>query len=781
MHPYLILSQAEIDEIRAKVKTHKWAQEAYQIVSANAFVWSTRTIDVPDKGGGFYHAVDPSDYHITVMHYNLANAARDLALMYRFTDQQKYLAKAREILLAYADRYLTYEIHDKEGRTGKDASAGGRATPQGINESTWVIPITWSYDLIYNELTPDERSRIETNILRPAADLLMLNNEGRHNHQTWHNSGVGVIGFALGDKQYVWYALHKDDSGFFYQMEKSVTPDGMWYEGSMHYQFYVLGALAPLAEAAYHSGIDLYQNLSYKGLFDFMVSYADETLRLPTINDGREVHLSELDRSRYYEIAYRRWRDPRYICLLQASERDSLEALLYGVDELSEPGPLDWRSLHLAGANLAVLRSGSGRDARQVVLNIMGYQGGHSHPDLLGLVLHGLGRTLAPDAGSIKYRQPAHLAWYKQSVAHNVIVVDGHSQERAPAGTLEAFAGTPHFQMARASTEDAYPGVHLVRTLMLTGDYLVDLFDASSDRRRTYDWVYHNYGRFHSEDLKTKPTTESPGSKDGYDYLTNVRTTHTEKDWEAEWSIAADQKVRLLMMEAPGTEVIVAEGLVAAPKGDETDDEKVPMVIVRRQGQYARYVAIIEPYYRSPVVSLVSTIDLASDGRVVSQEEATGLLIERGHLTDVIMFSESPGSKRYEDCVVDGRMACVSRSGSDVRWFYLGMGTAIEGEGWSVRLESLAMKPNIDELGVYVERIAPDRLYLQSTSDAVTIVVLRGMLAGELQVLKFDPEDTHTQPIRPISSEEGTIRFFMDPRAAYEIIGLEPPSKEGQR
>jgi len=38
----------------------------------------------------------------------------------------------------------------------------------------------------------------------------------------------------------------------------------MWYEGSMHYQFYVLRALFPLMEAAYHSGIDLYQDPGYK-------------------------------------------------------------------------------------------------------------------------------------------------------------------------------------------------------------------------------------------------------------------------------------------------------------------------------------------------------------------------------------------------------------------------------------------------------------------------------------------------------------------------------------
>ena len=29
----------------------------------------------------------------------------------------------------------------------------------------------------------------------------MDNNEGRHNHQTWYNADVGVIGFVLNDKE----------------------------------------------------------------------------------------------------------------------------------------------------------------------------------------------------------------------------------------------------------------------------------------------------------------------------------------------------------------------------------------------------------------------------------------------------------------------------------------------------------------------------------------------------------------------------------------------------
>ena len=102
----------------------------------------------------------------------------------------------------------------------------------------------------------------------------------------------------------------------------------------MHYQFYVLRALQPLMEATHHAGFNVYDNPQYKGLFDFMVTYADPELEMPTINDGRVVNLTESDRVTYYELAYRRLNDPRYVPIIEESRRTDLNALLYGVPEL---------------------------------------------------------------------------------------------------------------------------------------------------------------------------------------------------------------------------------------------------------------------------------------------------------------------------------------------------------------------------------------------------------------------------------------------------------------
>lgn len=768
-HPNLMLNEAELAEIKNKIEKHDWAKTAFQTVSANAFVWSTRSVAVPKTGGGYYHA-GGADYEITQAHYDHANAARDLALVFQISGERKYADKAKEILLAYAQTYLTYEIHDSDGRTGDKASAAGRATAQAINEAAWVIPLTWAYDLIYHTLSPDERDQIETQILRPAAELIMSNNEGRHNHQTWYNAGAGVIGLALGEKEYVWYALYKPESGFYSQMKKSVTPDGAWYEGSPHYQFYVMQAMWPLAEAAFHAGINLYKEPEFKALFDLPLRYADTTLRLPVINDGRVVYLGANDRSRYYEIALARFSDPRYATVLQASDRTSLEALAFGVPLQSAPRPeaWHWESLNLEKTGLAILRSGQGPTAKQVVLNYMGYEGGHSHPDKLGLALFGVGRTVAPDAGSIKYEDPAHTGWYKQSLSHNVLVVDEQTQLRAPAGTLELFLDSPPLKVARVSTSRVYTGVTQVRTLLLNDDYLVDIFQADSAAEHTFDWVYHNYGQF-SSDLDLQPLTTPFVKGGGYEYLSHVQSAATDQAWSADWVIASDQKVRLSMLGAPGTTVLAAGGMVAAPTNDETAPDQAPLVIARRKAKSVSFVSVIEPYAQQPVIAKIAAVKAAAaDGQFVSAQEATGLHISRGDSTDLLMLSNTKGAKQFGDYVLDGGAGWVSSTGDAVKWFYLGAGAKLAGKTWSVDVESMGTVPVRGRLGAYVQ-VEPKRLLVQSASPDVTILTLNGFLSGALQAFKLD-EDGNRVEIRPIESGEQMIRFFFDPQAVYEIV-----------
>ncbi|MFK7805546.1 MAG: heparinase II/III family protein [Anaerolineae bacterium] len=768
-HPHLFLDTAEIDEIKQKIETYDWAQTAFESLQAEADSLIGVDIIVPDTGGGFYHDDDDAAYAITQRHYDLADIARDSGLMYQFTDNPLYMEKAREILLAYSDAYLTYDITDKEGRTGDQASAGGRATAQGINEARWIIPLAWAFDLVYNDLTEAERTKIADQLLRPAADLIMLNNEGRHNHQTWYNSGVGVIGFVLGDAEYIWYSLLKDDSSLNYQLDKSVTTDGMWYEGTMHYQFYVLRALQPLMEATHHAGFNVYDNPQYKGLFDFMVTYADPGLEMPTINDGRVVNLTDSDRVTYYELAYRRLGDPTYVPILEESRRTDLNALLYGVGDLGAAAEPAWQTELYSDSDLTVMRSGTADDGIQATVNFMGYQGGHSHADQLSLVLYGAGAELAPDAGSIKYRIPEQEAYFKTTLAHNALVVDGISQERAAGGELTKFVANGSAQMAQVRSSDLYDGVTLQRTVLLNDDYLIDLYNATSEDVHTYDWVYHNRGNFSTTSDAFAPVADVSGTN-GYEYLTGTESADIDADLQADWRVSSDAYVRATLLGEPGTTYITARGPIAARKNDEIAGQPIPMVISRRQEITAtQFASIIQPY--SDSAELLTPIDIAIDS-----DTGRALEIERDSATDLLILDDQFNTKQVDGLQFTGTWSWLSQIDGNLHWAITN-GTELIGDGWRLAQEDLSGLDQPEGMGMYFEVPSAipgqevNHVIVANTYEFVSFITLEGFLdsATEINELDADGNFARTMPIK--TNENGVIKFLAQPGMTYEVVG----------
>jgi hypothetical protein len=121
-------------------------------------------------------------------HSDSANAARDNGLAYRFTGKKEFAQAGATILLAYADIYASYPVKDTNNRA--NATSGGRVTAQTLDEAGWLIPITWTYNLIADSGVLD--------LLRAAAAIIARDNAGMSNWQSWHNAAIGAVGFALG-------------------------------------------------------------------------------------------------------------------------------------------------------------------------------------------------------------------------------------------------------------------------------------------------------------------------------------------------------------------------------------------------------------------------------------------------------------------------------------------------------------------------------------------------------------------------------------------------------
>lgn len=628
-HPFLFADAATFAAAKERARRYAWARARLDRITTEAEALLASPLRIPEEGGQWSHYYicrqcaanlrEKGGKHVCpkcgtehtgwpydqvaagTVHSRNWHGAATLGLAWQLTGDARYAWRAREILIAYGRKYRSYPYHDYKGGTMK---RGARVFAQTLDESVHGIQAAWAYDLVHDSpaMTDADRRLIEEGFLRGLVETIRRNDMGISNWQSWHNALLAAVGFCLGDGEIAGQALD-GPSGLRFQLRKSVLPDGWWYEGAASYHFYALDALRWTTEAARGAGFDFYGDPDYKRLFDAPVGYMFPDMTFPAVNDSFVSPVST--HSPLYEIAWSRFRDPRYLPILNSGPRDSLEAFLWGEADLPATGALEQESRNFAGLGAAVLRQGRGEEALYVHLDYGPHGGAHGHPDKLAVIFFALGRQLAPDPGALKYSAPLHPQWYKTTFAHNALCVDGKSQKDAE-GELTLFHSEPGFAVARARCDEAYPGVRMERTVVLTGRYLVDVVRADSDSTRTYDWVWHNEGE-PAASFETKERAEPLGSSHGYQHMKEIRAGRTSAAWSADFRLKDQGGLRLTMAGGPETEVFFGTGMTDRPP------RPCPMVVARREGRSVLFVSVLEPFRGKPVTG-TGSVRLAQGG-----------------------------------------------------------------------------------------------------------------------------------------------------------------------
>jgi Heparinase II/III-like protein/Alginate lyase len=544
------------------------------------------------------------------------------AWAYAITGQKKYAEYATKILFGYAELYSKYPYHSNS-RNPKSRS-GGHLFEQTLNEAVCMSrQIAPAYDLIYDSgiLSENEHQKIQEGLIRPMLKNIDKHKAGKSNWQSWHNAGLLAGGAMLGESDWIQRAVYDPKNGFKHQMNISVSDDGMWYENSWGYHFYTLSALVNAAESARRLGIDIWQDDTFKKMFTLGIYYTMGNGRLPRLGD--DVNSSLRGKSQLMEPAYHAYRDPAILPLL--SDKPSFDSILLGRNTVS---PV-LESRVFAGAGHAILRT-EGKAELTAAFTFGPYGGFHGHYDKLSFVFYGYGRELAVDPGRARsqaYRLPIHRNWYKATIGHNAVLVDGQSQKPA-AGKLEFFQANKKCAAAVGSCDQAYPGVNHKRLLLLTNRYLLVLDELQADKTRQFDWLYHNRGQKIMGDLDSEgtfPKKDYPGSE-----YVNVHK-HGQIDGAIQ-AIFEDKDVNthLTMARFPGTKLTLADG----PCSSVTD--RVSMVIVSRKGKTMDFVTILEPV---PSGSKPWVKNLKLERR----SDGTNIYIETSDKTDTIGYFPGKG------------------------------------------------------------------------------------------------------------------------------------------
>lgn len=673
--PRLYTTPDEIAAIRKRLNAHDWYARSFANLRAPADELLRRGIRIPREKGFVFFETCPQDNtplrqdpfnprdHVCptcgenytaepycrawVSYYQsyLAQRAVEMGIAYQITGDDAYAAAIRYVLGEYAHHYAEYPLADCVlGPT--------RLFQSTYIESLWLACLAAAADLARGAIPSGEWRFLRDHLFLPAAEVIRDYDEGDNNRQAMNNAALGLAGVLCDEPSLVAYAVD-GPHGWRHHLAQSVLADGLWYEGD-NYHFATLPAMANLADALSRNGLDLYRieagQRRFKQMFDAPLLDLYPDLTFPARKDSRFA--SPVGQRWYaglYELGYRQYRDPAYARLLRRiyaeppAVGDVLANAAGFIDvwpgEPADRARLDWRgflnavpdldaepgipvrtSVNMAGTGLGILRQDDGRT--YAALDYGHFGGGHGHPDRLQLNFYARGKPWCVDWGTGNYYFD-HLRWYRSSLAHNTVVVDGKTQ--APVtGTCRHFGATPAAQVVSAAVDEVYPGVSFRRTaVLLSPDLLLDLFDVESEDEHQLDWALHAYGTVALAGTDAPP---APAAIRGehYEWLHDVHRAPADTDWTATFSHDGDA-LALHMLGAAGTAVYTAAAYGAPP----AIPQYFWLVIARRTAARTTFATLFE--HRAGEQPIVGSFGRQEDGAcVVTLRDGTRYVCRSG-------------------------------------------------------------------------------------------------------------------------------------------------------
>lgn len=625
----VFLTAAEAEAVRARRDTDPDAAATIAKLLADADALAAAPLEIPHDGGQWkdwytcekdgapLKARTPHEHvctkcgqvytgerfdqvYVAYRHRYWTLGVENLGWAYSVDPKPAYAERARAILLEYASFYPDLKLHDRDGGNQRSAA---RLHAQTLDEAIALCQLCVGYDRVYDApcFSAEDHQAIADRLFRPMIAVIQPNEFGSSNWQAWHNAAVGCAGFVLRDDNLVEWAVN-GPSGFVNQMNNAVLGTGSWYEESPTYHWVALRGLVYLMEAAARSGVDLYAHPNVKKMFDAPVRLLFPDLTFPAINDSDRSSISEA--RALYEVAFRRYGDPQYAALL--APRNTTWGLFWGGAPLPEGDIPEFRpgTSNAQAEGLAILRDASNETA--LYLDYGGKKSDHVQLAKLGIILFAQGDERFVDPGRLAYGNPLHTGWFRETIAHNAVVVGKRSQSPAAARLL-AFLDTDDFDLVRAQCDEAYESTLLDRTLVMTGNLALDIVQCHAAQQTAIDLPYHLRGTLAG--LPEAASCDPLGTEGGYKLLEDAKRF---AEPVASFLIEADggRTLRVSFPDSQG-EFYLAQGLGPGAR------ERLPMLLRRQQVRDAVFVAAYEWFTGDP-----------PPARTVSIESKAGVIVK---------------------------------------------------------------------------------------------------------------------------------------------------------
>jgi len=271
-----------------------------------------------------------------------------------------------------------------------------------------------------------------------------------------------------------------------------------------------------------------------------------------------------------------------------------------------------------------------------VVFQLMTQGYGHDHRDKFRLTFHGAGRLLYPDYNAIQYEN-ADIGWTRNTIAHNTLMVDeGDTRDAQPSGVRHDF--TPEVKYLAVSATGVFEKVEQTRSLLLTREYLLDVFQAASPTPRVYDYLLHSFGaprpahpeafrpsnaldrRFWLVSDRQAMTTDQPWA---LDFVIKEQPGSRKGKFGPEW-YDHTAAVRVTMAAEPKTLVTCGISGIELGRSAKRTFDPLGMLIARRAGvRQTVFAATHEPFANAAKPQITAVTELAqSDNAILVRVDA---------------------------------------------------------------------------------------------------------------------------------------------------------------
>jgi len=652
-----MITQDKVKELRHSLgKYPLWDQTVADVQrQVDEVIQSPIAVPIPkDMAGGCTHTQHKSNY---------LNAQK-AGVLYQITQQDKYAKYVRDMLMEYATIYKDLPLHPQTR-----SYARGKIFWQSLNDANWLVYMSQAYDAVHSYLTPVEVAILENELFVPAADFLSLESpqffNRIHNHSTWGNVAVGMIGLAMDNEALVHRALYgmeidsttigkKDNdggflrvdgqkAGFLANLEEPFSPDGYYTEGP-YYQRYAMYPFLVFAQALENKRPEL-EIFKYK---DSVLLKSVNALLQLSDSDGDFFPINDAQKGMSYysrelvsavNIAY--YYGAQQSSLLDIAQKqqevqlDQTGLAVAAAISSGKATPFVKGSMFLSDGSmgneggLGVLRSD--RQDLEVLYKFTGQGLSHGHYDKLSYSMYQDGNEVIPDYGLARFVNieqkngggylKENTTWAKQSIAHNTLVQDEQSHFKGDYETGEAHHSQLEFydfafakaKLLQASEQNAYPGTQMNRTLALIQvpgidhDIILDLLKVTSLEQHQYDLPLYYQGQILqvNQQLIQENVLAPLGSDNGYQHLWKEATAVVEGDQTVFNWLDYQLFYTATMATSPGDELILAN--LGANDPDHNLKHQPVFIQRKKNTSNATFVAAIEAHGSYDPVSESST------------------------------------------------------------------------------------------------------------------------------------------------------------------------------